>query len=159
MNWLLTMVAAWFLSLGAPATPDDAPLSEAAAKAALLPPGAATIRIDGRDLNVDVNVYRNLMPIANNDDLQLRIAVSTHDARGLPNLSIVKAQVTNYRRQTWKPIPVEFALALVDHSTRLFGAGRGPKWPLNYPVTVRLDLKSGPRTYTLTIPTTIQAVR
>lgn len=166
MNWLLTMIAAWLLSQGAPpAAPDTVQatgVTESALWAALLPPGSGATTIDGREINVEVSVYRNLMPIASDDFLQLSIAISTRDApRGLPNFSITKAQVTNYRRQTWKPTPVEFAPVRIpiDHPTRFFSAGRGPKWPPNSPVTVRLDLKSGPRTYTLTIQTTIQAVR
>jgi len=118
------------------------------------------ISVHGHAIAVEVQVFRNLMPPINwsGGDLQLQVHIATLDGNALPAISAVTAQVTNIRRQTWRPTMTFFRTLVFDPNSIMLGAGNGPRWALRSQVTVRIEVKVGNRTYPVSIPATIRGV-
>jgi hypothetical protein len=158
MFGLLAGLSVWMASLASQSQGFSAgPAPEVLAQSDI---SIVTTRINGRNVKVQVQLYRNLMPIIGTTagDQTLIVRVSTPDQRGLPVISSLRATVINQRRQTWVTTPRPVPTLVFDRRSMMYSAGNGPMWAVGSPVTVRVEIRSGSRTTTVNVPARINAV-
>jgi hypothetical protein len=117
---------------------------------------SARINLQGRVVNVEVQIYRDFTPTLDGSggDLRLEVHLSTLDNRGLPLIRSINSQVTN-AHSIWRTALTSFAF---DARSGFLGAEGGPRWRVATQVGVRIEMLVGNRTYVATIPATIDAV-
>ena len=161
MSWMLAVLAVLAAGVAGTSGGEATPGPVAMAQGAIVDnTQSGRINVQGRAITVEVQVFRNLMPPINwsGGDPQLQVRISTLDGRGLPNITSIKAQVTNTRRQTWKPVLFPFRTLVFDPNSMMWGASGGPRWPVGSHVTIRIEVRVANRTYPVSIPATIRGV-
>ena len=144
----------------APAADESPIATTAAAQVQANDDQSARISIQGRVVNVEVEAFRDLSPSIqrNGGDLRIQVRLSTLDNRGLPAIGTVNVQIDNGRRTPWRTIVAPFPTFAQDPKSTIMGASGGPRWAVGSRLGVRVEIRSGNRTYIARVPATISAV-
>ncbi len=159
MYGLLAGLCAWMAGInGAPHLAGQPPAAPAGPMA-LAPAESVTTRINGRMVRIEVQLYRNLMPVIGtaNSELTLFVRLYTPDRRGLPAISSVRATVIGPRHEVWSPELATIPTLVYDPKSMMLSGINGPQWPVNSQPTVRVYIRSGNRTTTVNVPALVKA--
>lgn len=125
-------------------------------------PESAVVRVGGRNIRVDVQAYRNMLPIIafSPNNLAANLRISTVDNRDLPPISSVT--LTLARRpsaDTWTPQLYTVPVLMFNPRQLFYSAAGGPPWPMNSTVTAIVKIRSGGQTTTATFPVKIYVIK
>ena len=155
MKWMTAGVAVF---LGGHSAYNPAPGAQPAVPAVIQQLESATVRINGRNVLVDVAAWRNLMPPVDrrSDTLIASVQLSTAHPQGLPPIGSVSMKLYQGTR-TWASPLTPLPTFVSDPNSAGFVARGGPRLSVGSHAQVRLDIVSGSTRTTVTIPVRIGA--
>jgi hypothetical protein len=89
--------------------------------------------------------------------LQASVRISTIDDRGLPPIDTVRIRVIDRRQAPWSAYMHQYARSVFDETELYVMANGGPRVPIGSLVSVRVDIVTGGRFTSVTIPVTVRA--